>query len=582
MNLLSIHDGHTATACFMRDGEVISLVSEERFTNIKNQSGFPERSVQWILSENQIAIGDMDAVIFPHLVQPIDYSKAYAGHYSYRHMLAFLLNYLVPRKILGSPRLVTPYVGLFRRHRQRTIRAHCSAHGIAPAQTHQLEHHTAHRYAALYGSGFTERQEPILVFTLDGSGDGLSNTVSSWHPTHGHKLLSRQSSYHSLGEIYSLVTRLLGMRPGEHEFKIMGMAPYVQPQHSDRARGIFSRYMHLNESGKIINESCFGTAMLARLRRDFQNERFDNIASAIQIHFEEITLKWVGYWLAKTGISSAAFGGGCFMNSKANMLISELPGLDNACFLPSCGDESTALGGVYYLAETLGERRPDQLNDLYKGPSFDTNDVERALGEYSDQISYRRIADIENITARILANGGIVGRFEGRSEWGARALGNRSILCRADNPSNVSKLNKAIKMRDFWMPFAASILAEDAERYLCGAQGSQASQGAHMTRTYRTKPLAAAHLIAGLHAYDHTCRAQIVSQDISPSYHRLLSEYKQLTGVGGVLNTSFNLHGAPIVGTPHFALKTLLNSDMDYLAISDYLVRRRKKQESEM
>ncbi|MBT7292135.1 MAG: hypothetical protein HN838_06330 [Rhodospirillaceae bacterium] len=572
MNLLALHDGHTATACFMKDGELIALVSEERFTNVKNQAGFPRHALEWILSDNQITLADMDAIVFPHLVQPIDFSKSYASHYSYRHLLAHLLNYVVPRNLLASPALVRPYVGLFRHHRSKTIRAYCAAYGIRPEQIHRLEHHSAHRYAALYGSGFSARAAPVLAFTLDGSGDGVSNTVSRWDPENGHELLAQQSSYHSIGEFYSLVTQLLGMRPGEHEYKVMGLAPYVAPEHSERAYNIFRRYMHLNDRGEIINNSRFGTAMLARMRSDFQGERFDNIASAMQRHFENIVLDWVRYWQAKTNIATIVCGGGCFMNVKANMLIAELPEVENAFFLPSCGDESTALGGVYYLAETLDERAPDRLTDLYKGPSSTADEVERTLSEFSDQIVWRKTDDMAAAVAELLAAGNIVGRFDGRAEWGARALGNRSILCRADDPLSVRKLNQAIKMRDFWMPFAASILAEDAERYLYGADSAKNS---YMTETYRTKPLAQEHLISGLHPYDHTCRAQIVSENISPSYYRVLSEFKRLTGIGGVLNTSLNLHGAPIVGSPRIAVETLLNSGLDYLAVAGYLVHRR-------
>ena len=197
----------------------------------------------------------------------------------------------------------------------------------------------------------------------------------------------------------------------------------------------------------------------------------------------------------------------------------------------------------------------------------------RALEAADSQITTRRIDDIEAAVAKLLAEGMIVGRFSGRSEWGARALGQRSILCRADSAANVSKLNKAINMRDFWMPFAASLLEENAEQYLYPIAGVT---GSYMTMTYKTTPLAQKHLIAGLHPFDHTCRAQVVSQETSPSFHRLLTEFKRLTGIGGLLNTSFNLHGAPIVGAPATALDTLLNSDMDCLALGNYLVTKRK------
>ena len=572
MNLLSIHDGHTATVCFMRNGQIISLVSEERFTNKKNQSGFPSLSLEWIFSENNITMAEMDAIVIPHLVQPIDYSQTFLDHYSFRHLLANYVGYILPPRVMGAAYWIKPYLAFFRGQRNKVINSYCSTYNISRNTVYQLEHHDAHRYAAIYGSGFTEIGKPILAFTLDGSGDGISSTVARWDSGSGQKLLSRQSSYHSLGDLYSFVTKLLGMRPGEHEYKVMGMAPYVDHSYSDKAYKILKRYIALNDIGEIVNASYFGKTQLERLRTDFKGERFDNIASAAQRHFEDVVVGWVKYWINKTGIHSVVLGGGCFMNSKANMLVAELPELKNSFFLPSCGDESTALGGVYHAAARMGELRPERLRDIYKGPSYGPTDIENALKKYIGHITFRRLEDMDKELAKLLVEDNIIGRFEGRSEWGARALGNRSILCRADKSENVFRLNKAIKMRDFWMPFASSILEEDIDRYLYAISSCT---GSYMTLTYRTKPLARSHLIAGLHQYDHTCRAQIVSEDTSPSFFKLLREFKKLTGIGGLLNTSFNLHGSPIVGTPESAIKTLVTSDMDYLVMSNYLIQRK-------
>ena len=362
------------------------------------------------------------------------------------------------------------------------------------------------------------------------------------------------------------------MKPGEHEYKLMGMQPYVPDKYSNKVINILDKYFGFDEDGgKIINKKLYGYQILREFKKDLFLERFDNIAGGFQRHFEKIILKWVKYWARETGIRVAVFGGGSFMNVKVNMLIIDLDYLDDVFFFPSSGDESTALGAAFKVAADNSEKITP-LYSLYKGPKFSNSYIEAILDKYSNKIEWVKKDDIEKDVAELITRGMIVARFKGPSEWGARALGGRSILCRGDDLKVIHKLNKSIKMRDFWMPFAASILEEDQNKYL---ENPKEIQAPFMILSFHTTENAHTEIAAGLHPFDKTCRPQVVYADTNPTYHKLLSYYKEMTGFSGLLNTSFNLHGSPIVGTPELAIDTLLNSKIDYLALEDYLLKPR-------
>jgi carbamoyltransferase len=570
MKILSIHDGHNATVCYLKDGRVISLVSEERFTDIKNQGGYPVNAVNWCLKVNNLKMEDFDFIVFPHLIYTHDYTRGYGV--SLRHKFFYAANYFLHPSFIGSNKLIAPYVAYFNNFRKKAIRSYSRKFSFDLAKVRSIEHHLGHGYAALYSSGFQNNNCPVLIFTMDDSGDGVSSRVAVWNKEEGYKIIRQESSYRSVGNLYAHLTRYLGMKPGEHEYKIMGMAPYVPLEKSEKCFRKFLEYIYIDEEGAIKNRVGYGNIMLERIRKDFYLERFDNICAGVQRHFEYIVTEWVKIWQKKTGIKSLVFGGGCFMNVKANMLIAKLGVADNLYFCPSCGDESIAFGAACRVAEENIEKPIGALNTLYLGPSFSNEEVEKALSTYAGQVVSEKETDIEKKIAQLLSKGKIIGRFRGASEWGARALGNRSILCRADNPRIIHQLNKSIKNRDFWMPFAASILSEFEDIYLKGKKGLNTS---FMTITFDSTAKAHADIIAALHPYDFTCRPQVVRSEDNPEYYRILSIFKEITGLGGVLNTSFNLHGFPVVGSPEAALRTLVLSQLDYLAIEDYLVWRR-------
>ena len=297
---------------------------------------------------------------------------------------------------------------------------------------------------------------------------------------------------------------------------------------------------------------------------------------------EEKVIEWVKAWINKSGVDELAVAGGVFMNVKLNQKILELTEVNSLFVVPSGADESTAVGaaafGYLKLCEQRGitpKFRPS--DNLYLGNSYSQNQVEEFLkeGKYFDKFNIENLPDddaIEKRVAALLAKDNVVARFKGRTEFGARALGNRSILASPKSRETVKQINEMIKNRDFWMPFAASVLSEDQDRYLLNPKKMTAP---FMGITFDTTALAHEHLSAAMHPYDQTCRPQIVTKDANPSYHALISEFKNLTGIGAVLNTSFNLHGQPNVESPKDAIETLSNSGLQYLALENFLISKK-------
>jgi carbamoyltransferase len=275
-----------------------------------------------------------------------------------------------------------------------------------------------------------------------------------------------------------------------------------------------------------------------------------------------------------TGINRVALGGGVFMNVKANKVIGELPEVQDVFCFPSSGDESTAVGAAwsaYSAAPAATERRRPPIkpiDEIYWGTKYADDEIEQILRRRS--LRYRHYQDIESEVARLLAVGEVVARFKGRLEFGARALGNRSILADPSNPGIVRTINELIKNRDFWMPFACSILAECEREYIRNPKGIRSP---YMMMTFDTTSRVE-EIRAGTHPYDYTIRPQIVYRDWNPDFHRLIREFARRRGIGAVLNTSFNLHGSPIVGTPVAALDVIERSGLRWLAIGNFLVRK--------
>lgn len=575
---LGIHDGHTSTACLLVDGRIQAMASEERFNRIKSYGGPPVQAVEWLLESHGLSAADIDAVSFAGTIDPIKDISAYTTG---RHRMFSQMTKLLPPAILASDALVDRYLDLKRKRRQKLGESRDILDFLRkePGEIDLVEHHTAHAYAAYFSSGFQFAAGDTLVITCDGSGDGLCTTVSI---ARGNTLerIAQTPSYHSLGVLYSRVTQFLGMKPLEHEYKVMGLAPYAPEKTKKQAYDILCRYFSLSEDGLSFRNlsMSWGQSMLERLQRDLFLIRFDGVAAALQQLCEELLMQLVLNWVAKTGIRRVVLGGGMFMNVKFNMLLLERPEVEEVFFMPSGGDESVAIGAAYHAMLKRqengggnGASAVQPIGSLYFGHQLTEEEVRRSLDAYRHRVAFEKCEDIDRRTAELLAADKIVGRVRGRMEWGARALGNRSIVASPRSLETVRKINAAIKMRDFWMPFAPSILWERRHDYLVNPRDFDAP---YMIVAFDSTELARKELVAGLHPFDLTCRPQLVREPWNPSYHRMIREFERLTGIGGVLNTSFNLHGDPIVMTAEDAISTLLNSGLDFITLEDYLVWR--------
>ena len=574
MRILGIHDGHNATACLYDSGRIVAMVSEERFSRKKNQSGFPRLAVQWLVDEYGIAPDNLDVIAAAGLLAPMqDFGKQIDPWYR----LASTMSKVVPSKIMTSPALVKPYRALrsLGPPRITQLARHLAPYHVPESKIRLVEHHTCHAHAA-YWLDDRRAPEPTLVVTLDNTGDGSCGSVNVVEGPGEFRRLRAYPSLQSVGMMYTAITRYLGMKPVEDEHKVMGLAPYARSSHAERVYQILKTHMDLSADGlEIVNKSgLWEDAYVQRFQRELAGFRFDNIAAGVQRLLEDLVTGFLKTWSRTTGVRKLALGGGVFMNVKLNMLINEMEDFDEVYFLPSCGDESIAAGAALKCAWDLHqaagkEFNPEPLGALYLGPAFSNDDVEAALKPYGGQLRWRKCDDVERETAHLLRDNVVVGRMTGRMEFGARALGNRSILARADSLNNVRKINAAIKMRDFWMPFAPSLLSERCADYVTNPTKSPAP---YMVLAFHSTALAAKDVIAGLHPFDLSCRPQIVERDWNPRFHHLLKCYEEITGVGGVLNTSFNLHGDPLVCSPADAIETYRQSDLDALTIEDYMI----------
>ena len=583
MLIIGISDSHNSTACAYEDGRISAAVAEERITRVKNWMGFPSQSIQECLRISGRRMEDVDGVALTGLATPFPYPTREAIIDAFRgkngstptfHRARRAIVESIYKGRLRETYRSTSFWKTRDRERWRERISDVVKLGIPEDKVTIVEHHTAHASAAYYGWGNFDND--ILVLTNDGGGDSLCATVNIGRAGQ----LERIASVHwweSVGMIYAMTTCILGMVPLEHEYKLMGMAPYAGVNGAEQ---VFQDLMNLFDfdgpDGIVWKRTsdlpeAFGS--YEYLRKLFELRRFDAVCGGLQRFIEEFITQWVRNCIKATGIRKVALAGGLFMNVKLNKTIMELPEVDDLFVYPSCGDETNAMGAAYNAyAQHADYRTMMPLGDFYTGPEYADAEIQRAIDEYSfnNQVSVKKADDIEGAVAELLAKGEVVARFKGREEFGARAMGNRSILADPAKPDVVKIINEAIKSRDFWMPFAPSLLDRREKDYLVNRKNISAP---YMIMAFdSTKRID--EFRAACHPYDLTIRPQVVFREWNPGYYDLLEKFEAITGRGIILNTSFNLHGYPIVSKPEDALHVLDQSGLNWLAIGNFLVHK--------
>lgn len=572
MIVLGIIDSKPSSAAILKDGQILSAIAEERLCRMKMASGMPRQAIQQVMKDAGVTPQEIDLVAVSQRVsvfepEPIPWN----GWFDTKHAGK-------PRpfeKISGALAPVAGYIpfaqkahhqikDLLSRKRLAQIPEYLEKEYGITAPVKYYDHHYCHATSAYYTSNY----DNALVITLDGGGDGLSGSV---YQANQGKLsrLAGVDSFNSLGNFYSYITHLCGFKAESHEGKITGLAALGKPTYIN----ILREFVSYAEPGQIqYAVPMYHRSALKQIASRLP-ENFDkaDLAASVQLLLEEIGIQFIQYWLRKTGIRSIAVAGGVFSNVKFNQRVHELPEVDHFFVHPAMDDSGLAVGGAFAaLAEESGadpKTLCQRLTNVYFGTSYTDEEIRKSIDTFGFEAMYE--SNITDVIARLLAEGHVVARFTGRMEYGPRALGHRSILYQTTDPSINDWLNERLLRTEF-MPFAPATLQEYADECFEGLDGARDS-ARYMTITFNCTEKMRAQSPGVVHV-DGTARPQILDPETAPDFYKIGVAYHKLTGIPSLINTSFNMHGEPIVCTPDDALRSFMDGRLDYLAIGDWLV----------
>ena len=521
------------SAVLIKDGEVISAIEEERLNRIKHAPGqLPLRSIQWLLEKNSLSIKDVDVVAshgstwgdwFPKTLR--DFFLFHFGH---------------------SPRM------------------------------HVVHHHDAHAASTFYASGFNE----AMILSIDGSGDGVSTQLAIGKGT-DLKVSQRYHRPDSLGLFYSLFTQYCGYIRDRDEYKLMGLSSYGSRnafdfgwllEHESGSYHLNTDFIKEIKTGMpqptkqemAFNENFLKKLKKKRLKHEPLTQHYKDVAASAQELLEQVVIGIVRRFHEETGIRKLCLAGGVALNCVANQKLMNLDFIDDIYVQPASSDAGISLGAAYLAAAENG-CSPLPMKSIYLGSSFSNQEIEDVLREL--RLDYHKIDDPAEIASDLIAESKVIGWFQGAMEFGPRALGARSILANPAIKEMQDTVNRKIKFRESFRPFCPSVLEEDVHEFFSGTKLASP----HMTITYDVKAEKENSIPAVTHV-DGTARIQTVNQKQHLLYWELLQRLKKKTGIGVVLNTSFNVDNEPIVNSPRDAVATFYGSGMDALVIGNFLL----------
>ena len=592
MKILGLSFGyHDSTACLLIDGKIVACSAEERFSRKKHDNGFPSLAIEFCLDEGEISAGDLDAVAYyekPGMKIERIWESIKATGKARAILFAGILQKMAQRGALDPRQTIAEELG------------------VEKEKVHSVLHHESHRALSEFGSGF----QATRILTVDGVGEFETTTLSHSDAN----LIAESLNAHfpnSLGLFYAAITAFLGFEVNEAEYKVMGLASYGEPSYVEDLKMSLKSQSEDNKSlaGHFcLNPEYYNTAPdslfpyatpllsllglpasdsdeyakdILELRGNSEKvpdvKRYADIAHSAQRVLEEIVLDLLEDCSAiKEFGDNLAFGGGVALNCKLNKVLMEK---GYKIFIPpDPGDGGSAVGSAMSVHSQLSGQKPASFFMPYLGYRTTDKEIQETLESHKEEIIFKiwdRPEMLRHIASKI-ESGSIVGWFQGRSEFGPRALGNRSILADPRRIETQEHVNTAIKFREVFRPFAPSILEEHAEDYfeLSEINRYHNSSYHYMLSLAKAKQRAKDEIPAVVHV-DGTSRPQVVLRELNPDYYRLIEEFQRLSGVPALLNTSFNLRGEPIVNRPVDAMKTFLTSGLDYLVIENYVIHKK-------
>lgn len=575
MKILGIfHSYSDPSAALLRDGRVVAFAEEERFVRVKHATRqFPIRAVRYVLGSGGIGIDNIDCIAQAWDCPAYDdgtlaavYDRINRRYPTTEADLAYQRKHLQALSSASQCDIIL-----------QNMRREFGDIKFPPVKF--VRHHLTHACMAHFHSGFDE----ALVLTIDGSGEW---TTTAWW--HGYKAkldpLGEVTIPHSLGWLYSAFTEYLGFRAYDGEYKVMGLAAYGKPNAELAGRvakiawydnqGGFETDPMLLSRGRRRYSYYYPDTLAEHLARPPRAETEEindwhmSLAYEVQCRLEDIVEEMVAYWTGKTGLRKLAIAGGVGLNIKMNARLFRSGLVDDVFIHPLCADAGVSIGAAMALEHMGGHGPADhsRLKTVSWGPEFSDEEIEKTLKTCKQ--SYTKEDAIHGTVARLLAEGKVVGWFQGRMEGGPRALGNRSILADPRDVGSRDRVNAVIKFREFWRPFCPSMTEAGAKRYL-----KRFTDAPFMILAFDATDNAKREVPAVVHV-DDTVRVQIVNRDDNPVYYRLLESFEKLTGVPCVLNTSFNVKGEPIVCIPQDAIRTFSATGLDALAIGSFLLRK--------